>query len=161
MRYWNDEVGSKVVCSRHSLSNAVCSREYPLSANECTATEVLVQWVDERHLPTPLCWVTILPTHNTILPVPATSRPLHSTHILAVHRWTGRCGTAKWRTWSENKCYCSTNYTSFLDRMCGAILYSCMECGLDTQTTSLLLTKRTNISNIFIKILSKHKMQMN
>jgi hypothetical protein len=140
MTYRNDDVlrmCSKVICGWCLLGNTVCSCEDPLCANERTTTEVLVQWVDQRHLPTPLCWVAILPTHNATLPVPATSRPLHTTHILAVHSWTGRCGTAKWRTWGKNKCYFSTHY-SLLSTVCGAIPYFSMDWGLDMQATSLL-----------------------
>lgn len=112
---WENSMGCDhllMQCHVYSLSNTVCSCEDPLSANQCTTTEVLVQRVDKRHLPAPLGRLTILSSHYTSLSVPATSCPLNSAHILAVHWRTGRRGAAYWRSWGHNACYSSINCLS-------------------------------------------------
>ena len=64
------------------LGDAVSRSEDPLCANESSATEVLVERVDESHLPAPLARGRVLPAHHPAGPVAA----LHSTDVLVGHQ---------------------------------------------------------------------------
>ena len=64
------------------LGDAVSSCEDPGLADEGASAQVLVEAVDEGHLPAPLPRRCVLPTHHPPTPV----RPLHSAHVLVRHR---------------------------------------------------------------------------
>ena len=64
------------------LGNTVCSGEDPLSADERAAAEVLVQRVDEGHLPAPLPGGAVPASHH---PAPSL-RTLHAARVLVLHR---------------------------------------------------------------------------
>ena len=64
------------------LGDAVSGSEDPLSANESPATQILVEGVDERHLPAPLPGGGVLPSHHPARPVTA----LHPADVLVGHQ---------------------------------------------------------------------------
>jgi len=71
--------------------------QHPLSADQRSPAEILVQRVDQRHLPTPLGRVRVFAADYSRRPRP--SRALYAAHILAVRRrfwgyriWRGQRG---------------------------------------------------------------------
>lgn len=65
-------------------------RQHPLGADQRAAAQVLVQRVDERHLPTPFGRVRVFSADHSGRPRPGSS--LHAAHVFAVRGRLGRHG---------------------------------------------------------------------
>ena len=79
---------------RYVLGDAMCGGEDPLSSDEGSSAEVLVEGVDEGHLPAPLGRVRVFAADDARRPRggarPGSSgRPFHAADVLAVH-WRPR-----------------------------------------------------------------------
>lgn len=68
---------------KHSLGDAMSRRQHPLSADERPAAQVLVERVDERHLPAPLSWEGVLAAHDAGFPA---GGALQAADVLAPRR---------------------------------------------------------------------------
>ena len=79
------------------LCNTVRCSEHPLRANQCSSAEVLVQGVDESHVPAPLSRRGVRATDHATTPA---RRTLHSADIFVgvVGSWRRR-----WRSWGGLK----------------------------------------------------------
>lgn len=77
---------------QHSLGDAVGRREHPLSADERSAAQVLVERVDERHLPAPLSREGVLASHDAGF---SAGGALQAADVLAPRR--GLRGSDDWR----------------------------------------------------------------
>lgn len=62
--------------------------QHPLGADQGAAAQVLVQGVNQRHLPTPLGCVRVFTAHHARRPRPRSA--LDAAHVLAVRGWLGR-----------------------------------------------------------------------
>ena len=83
--------------------------ENPLSPDESSATEILVERVDESNLPAPFSWGRVIPAHHSPGPVAA----LHPADVLVGHEVGGRprvvhsrpllAGTPslEWEVWAD------------------------------------------------------------
>lgn len=72
----------------HSLGDAVRGRQHPLGADQRAAAQVLVQRVDERHLPAPFGRVRVFAADHSGRPRPG--RSLYAAHVFAVRGRLGR-----------------------------------------------------------------------
>lgn len=64
------------------LCDAVGRCQDPLGSDQSSTAEVLIERVDERHLPTPFARSSVLTTDDSAAAV----RPLHAADVLVGHR---------------------------------------------------------------------------
>lgn len=74
----------------NSLCHAMCCCQHPLGSDKGAAAKVLVQRIDQSHLPTPLVRFRVLSAHDPRSPRPG--RPFDAAHVLAVRGRLGRQG---------------------------------------------------------------------
>jgi len=67
--------------------------QHPLGADQGAAAQVLVQRIDQRHLPTPFGRVGVLAANHPRRPRPG--RPFDTAHVLTVRGRLGRHGIGR------------------------------------------------------------------